>query len=62
MHLAARVAVEVMQSSGERTEARLRYLVEAYAKTYGITGEAVDALQEEALQSARRIFDFQPAA
>ena len=62
MHLAARVAVEVMQASGARTEARLRALVEAYAKTYGITGEAVELLQQEALQAARRIFDFQPAA
>ena len=60
MHLAARVAIEVLQSSGERTESRLRSLVEAYAKTYGITGDVLDALQHEALQAARRIFDFKP--
>lgn len=59
MHLAARVALEVMQASGERTEERLRWLVEAYAKTYGIVGEAVDPLQADALQAALRIFDFQ---
>lgn len=59
MHLAARVAIEVLTSHGERTAHRLRALVEAYAKTYGITGEELGHLQADALVAARRIHDFQ---
>jgi hypothetical protein len=50
VELPARLAVETLRASGERTVARLYGLVEHYAAAYGRSPD-VDVLRDQALKS-----------